>query len=511
MFLVEDPEDKPHHSADDNGGAEKLSGVIAKYASEKHAAEEGTQELMKRGGWNNFQPSFQPLLLDMYRLPYPVKPSSQQEFAAVSNVSQLVDNMAAWKDSNVETVMSHLMETPSLLLHTNGMLGGPISEATSGKPYHMNKTRVYNGTQPDWTVTVQTSTNNHTLSCSSKQWAVVTTIFNVTPVVEALDAMQDWCLVVVADKKSKASAKEYFPALKRLIYLRPDDQELLEFRTIKHTPWNHFSRKNIGFLYAMRAGAEVILDVDDDNDLVEKTIPMTSIHGSNNVRLVRSPGPINVYQFFEPSMFIWPRGFPLHAIQQSKPEVANETVDADSVVVLQHLANFNPDVDAIWRLTTPGSTLFKQGLDPVVLGSGAWAPFNAQATTWRKGSFRAMRLPNTVHGRVSDIWRSYMAQPLFWSENQSIAFVEPRFAVPSRNEHNLEGDFDKELPLYRQGRALMEHLTNASSKALVLGSRPLEQLFNMYVDLYEHEILQVDDVVGIKAWIEDLLEIGVHL
>ena len=30
-------------------------------------------------------------------------------------------------------------------------------------------------------------------------------------------------------------------------------------------PWNHFGRKNVGFLYAILHGAEIIWDFDDDN------------------------------------------------------------------------------------------------------------------------------------------------------------------------------------------------------------------------------------------------------
>ncbi len=49
----------------------------------------------------------------------------------------------------------------------------------------------------------------------------------------------------------------------------------------------------------------------------------------------------------------------------------------------------------------------------LVLRRGVFTPFNAQATLWRGGdldTYALMLLPTTVHGRVSDIWRSYFAQ-----------------------------------------------------------------------------------------------------
>ena len=42
------------------------------------------------------------------------------------------------------------------------------------------------------------------------------------------------------------------------------------------------------------------------------------------------------------------------------------------------------------------------------------APFNAQATLFMRDALWALLLPITVHGRISDIWRGYLVQRLFW-------------------------------------------------------------------------------------------------
>jgi hypothetical protein len=31
----------------------------------------------------------------------------------------------------------------------------------------------------------------------------------------------------------------------------------------------------------------------------------------------------------------------------------------------------------------------------------------------------------------------------------------------------------------------------------------------VYVELYEHEIVQIDDVNAVKAWIEDMQDLGI--
>ena len=46
----------------------------------------------------------------------------------------------------------------------------------------------------------------------------------------------------------------------RLFYLSPSDQESLGYESFKYLPWNHFGRKNLGFLFAIENGAEIIYD-----------------------------------------------------------------------------------------------------------------------------------------------------------------------------------------------------------------------------------------------------------
>ena len=67
-------------------------------------------------------------------------------------------------------------------------------------------------------------------------------------------------MVIVGDKKSHPIKDG-----KNLTYLSVEDQKKLGYKTVKHVPYNHYTRKNIGYLYAMEQGAEIIYDTDDDN------------------------------------------------------------------------------------------------------------------------------------------------------------------------------------------------------------------------------------------------------
>lgn len=389
------------------------------------------------------------------------------------------------------------------------------SAATSAKPFQMARTRKYEGGLPKYSVQRRAAITAEG-KCNSTKWAVVTTIFDVTTAIKQLDSLPDWCTVVVADKKSVPSLREWFPESHRVRYLTAQEQEHLGFKSIDETPWNHFARKNIGFLYAIREGAEAILDFDDDNEIV---MPITSPallspSGGETLRArsVSHPGAINVYNYFKPSDHVWPRGLPLDEARQtlSSRRAGKVKVPRSRIAVWQHLAQLDPDVDAIWRQTHELPLKFAKHSDPLVLEKGSWAPFNAQATVWTKASFLMMRLPSTVHGRVSDIWRSYISQPLLWSQNLSVAFAAPQFSVPNRNAHNYLGDFEAEIPLYRQAGALMNHLVQMSDQAATTcsGCDPHELLFKVYVELYENEIVQIEDVNAVKAWIDDMRALG---
>ncbi|CAN0473368.1 unnamed protein product, partial [Laminaria digitata] len=45
--------------------------------------------------------------------------------------------------------------------------------------------------------------------------------------------------------------------LEGVTYLAPEDQEQLPYRIVSLLPWNHFGRKNVGYLYAVHHGAKV--------------------------------------------------------------------------------------------------------------------------------------------------------------------------------------------------------------------------------------------------------------
>ena len=287
----------------------------------------------------------------------------------------------------------------------------------------------------------------------------------------------------------------------RYIFLSVDEQTRLFPEFSAATPWNHFGRKNVGYLFAIRAGAEHIWDFDDDNLGI---IDLPEILSSHMVTPCEEMTLVNPYMYFGVNETIsWPRGFPLNKIQEEttwKFPTCNSDVKEDKIGVIQSLANNEPDVDGIYRLTrkTPFNFL-SAAKEPLILPPGAYAPFNGQATMWFKSAFLFLFLPTTVHGRVSDIWRSYIAEHFFAELDLRVIFTKP-FVRQDRNPHEFLGDFESEHDLYLKAPGLLDFLTGYEATESGL-SLPLTVL-HVFIELYERDILSEEDIFLFAMWLK---------
>ena len=98
------------------------------------------------------------------------------------------------------------------------------------------------------------------------KWAVVTTINDPTEAIfRIVDYMPSWCLAVVGDENGPADYP--MKASDRVVYLDPAMQRELEEGNdfVQSIPWRHFTRKNVGYFFAIKEGAKIVFDFDDDN------------------------------------------------------------------------------------------------------------------------------------------------------------------------------------------------------------------------------------------------------
>ena len=265
----------------------------------------------------------------------------------------------------------------------------------------------------------------------------------------------------------------------------------------KLCPTRHYARKNIGYLLAIRNGASVIIETDDDN------IPYQQFWAQRqriqNVPVLENGGWVNVYRYFT-DQNIWPRGFPLEQVQKQVPPYESLNLTDIDCPIQQGLADDNPDVDAIYRLVSPLPQTFRKDRR-VALTKGCWCPFNSQNTTWWIDAFELLYLSSYCSFRMTDTWRSFIAQRIAWLNGWTILFHEPTMRQ-DRNVHNLLRDFKDEIPGYLHNSEIREALETLQLKAGV--EKIGDNLKVCYEKLVGMSLIGREELELLDAWLEDI-------
>jgi hypothetical protein len=276
-----------------------------------------------------------------------------------------------------------------------------------------------------------------------------------------------------------------------------DEQMKLHFRFAQTVPENHYSRKNIGYLLAAEMGADVIIETDDDNyALPDFWKSRSPVHKSV---IVENQSWTNVYRYFSKEK-IWPRGFALEYINKDPVDIGDDPLAEVYCPVQQGLVDENPDVDAIFRLSYKLPFSFERKRD-VSIGLNTWCPFNSQNTTWFREAFLLLYLPSFCSIRMTDIWRSFIAQRICWENNWHILFHNSTLRQ-ERNAHNLVKDFEDEIPGY-----LNNHKIAAALSDLVLlpGKENIgKNLVKCYEALVRLKIIGEQELPLLESWIMDM-------
>ncbi len=276
-------------------------------------------------------------------------------------------------------------------------------------------------------------------------------------------------------------------------------QQASEFQFPRLCPPRRYSRKNFGYLIAAHRGVEKIVETDDDN------LPYAAFwevrDRSLTIPQVTEAGWVNVYQYFSDAP-VWPRGLPLDQVQKPVPALKDQAEQLVDCPIQQGLANDNPDVDAIYRLVLPLPLKFHPGKQSVALGDRTWCPFNSQNTTWWKDAFPLMYLPTYCSFRMTDIWRSFVAQKIAWANGWSILFHEPTM-WQERNDHNLMHDFRQEMDGYLRNFELAEALEQVNCLPGV--DELPKNLTKCYERLVSLDFVEAAELDLLQAWLTDLL------
>ncbi|NCB77673.1 MAG: DUF288 domain-containing protein [Negativicutes bacterium] len=298
-------------------------------------------------------------------------------------------------------------------------------------------------------------------------------------------------VIVVADKKTPKDWQ-----YDEVECLSVELQEQIKLPLVDRLPWNHYGRKMLGYLWAIRNKYDVIYDTDDDN-FPKKNWYSPEFFGEflttqDNLSF------LNVYQHFS-SQAIWPRGLPLNLVKKdyssSLSSACNRPVD---VAVWQGLADADPDVDAIYRLILDKECFF-ESKPPLVLGKGTVCPFNSQNTFFSTKAFSLLYIPCTVTFRFCDILRGLVAQPILWEYGLHLGFFEAT-VVQERNPHDYYKDFLSEIPMYMNSDKVISSLVGKISSRFSIE----ENLILAYEELYRQKIVFKEELNILEDWIKSL-------
>lgn len=314
-------------------------------------------------------------------------------------------------------------------------------------------------------------------------YAVLTTINEPTKAVEILHEKYGSSLIVVGDCKTPVDW-EY----KQTNYISPNT-------TKPYAVENHYTRKNIGYMEAIRRGAASIYETDDDTYPNQNwQLRTDAVQAAEAIDM----GWHNVYFDFSDEQYLWPRGFPLKRINKTVVSTISKRKIKSSIQ--QGMVDGEPDVDAIWRLVFNDKIRFTKNRS-IYLGSGSWCPFNSQSTFWFPNAFPLMYLPHTVSFRMTDIFRSFIAQRCLWEINEGVVFHSPSEVFQDRNPHDLLKDFEDEIQGYLNSDRIADILGTTKLKP---GQKNMcDNLLTCYEVLTEEKIFKPEEISSVKAWIKD--------
>jgi hypothetical protein len=318
---------------------------------------------------------------------------------------------------------------------------------------------------------------------------VITSIQHPTQAVKRFAQIPGWRVYVVADLKTPANWH-----LPEVEHIAVADQQTMNYPLAKHLPWNSYCRKMLGYLRAIEAGATQIYDTDDDNiPLPQFSFPPMA---GQHLVLREYKGFVNVYLYFTKKK-IWPRGYPLRLINGKSGRLPENRGWAQ-VGVWQGLANGDPDVDAVYRLTDNSACFFAYR-EPLVLQASTVCPFNSQNTLFCQELFPLLYIPSTVSFRFCDILRGLVAQPVMWAAGFQLGFTSPT-VIQERNPHDYMADFASEITMYLNAEKVVNIVEGAVSSNRTLGSN----LTEAYQALARHNIVNTGELPVLEAWLDSL-------
>ena len=363
-----------------------------------------------------------------------------------------------------------------------------------------------------------------------QKWAVVAPLDTKwsSEAVHRQVRMHDWCLVIVLEKEpSDTYDTRWFEGEgnKAVVVLTPDNtKDIGDNEFVKASPWNYNGRKNIGYYYAITHGANTIWDFDDEN-MLKFWIPGAAPPGAPSIDGSLPEGDEDVdvdvlepnahkYPTWNPypamgapALPSWPRGLPLDDAMNencNNVELKSTTITKSSIAVLQSLSDHQPDADALYQAIMPFPLYFKKReMKPVMVPPFSMTPYNERATLHFKVGFWALFLPTTMERELSDIWRSYIAQRLFWEVGLRVGVTGRPLVVHDKNIH-----YSLDKTAIANSSSTIKKLITFLGSWRTKGNSFTECVDDLWLKLNQNSFVQHKDVELLHLWLKTLTRSG---
>ena len=104
--------------------------------------------------------------------------------------------------------------------------------------------------------------------------------------------------------------------------------------------------------------------------------------------------------------------------------------------------------------------------------------------------FYAMYLPVSVTFRYTDILRGFIALYQLWKNDKTIKFTFPT-AEQIRNVHDLNKDYESEIPMYNTAELVIQLLNNNKNATMQ----------EIYIILEENNIIDKTELDVLNEWL----------
>ena len=324
--------------------------------------------------------------------------------------------------------------------------------------------------------------------CKTK-CVIITTINKPTETILKHINNAEYDVIIVGDNKTPDDYKNL-----NCIYLDILSQKKLFPELSELLPYNHYCRKNLGYLYAIKKGYKIIYETDDDNipydnfDNILQFNKIQMITEQNNVW-------INIFKYFTNNAHIWPRGLPLSLIKNEPNYLFQDTDKTPSIIC--GLVENDPDVDALFRIICNYQDSIQWDKNKCVLiDNKNVCVFNTQNTFWLNPElFICLLIPCSVSFRYCDILRGIINNIILKKTNNYMMYSSPN-VIQNRNEHNLMDDFKSEYEMYIHNENILNYIENNNSITSIK-----EMLLLIYNNLLINNIITQQDINVLNKWI----------